>query len=186
MPPRRRPGPAVPARFRRSGAFAATSAVLAWLAHGIGGGALPSVWLLLVGGAVVGVAALPFLGREATWPRIAAGLAAAQAALHVWLALTASHAGHHGGHGSAGRMLAAHAVATAAAVVWLRYLEHRVWSAARDAWLRLILHRRRWLPVPGLLPGPSPARPAWLVPPFHSRHSATAQGVRGPPVLVGP
>lgn len=185
MPHRRSPGPAAPARLRRAGAFGATSAALAWLAHGIGGGALPSVWLLLVGAAVVAGAAVPVLGREATWPRITAALALAQAALHGWLTLTGSHAAHHEA-GSASRMLTAHITATVVAVVWLRYFEQRVWSAARDAWVRVMVQRRRWLPVPALHHAPAAPTGAWLVPTMHSQHPAAARGMRGPPVPVGP
>lgn len=169
----------------RAGAFGVTSAALAWLAHGIGGGALPSIWLLLVGAAAVAAAAVPLLGREATWPRITAALALAQAVLHGWLTLTCSHAVHEE-PGSGARMLTAHITATAVAVVWLRYVEQRLWSAARTAWVRLLLHRRRWLSAPARRTVPQMSAPSWVVPSMHSRHAPSARGRRGPPVPAGP
>ncbi len=187
MSSRRGTGPNPPARLRRAGGFAATSAVLASTAHAAAGGGVPSVWLLALGAAVVAGAAVPLLGREATWPRIALALAAAQAALHGWLALVSgSHAGHDGHPpGITAQMLLAHAVATAAAVVWLRYAEQRLWQAARRTWVLLRLWRRRWMSVPAIHERPR-ARPPRSEPCRNSSpRPACAHGVRGPPVLVG-
>ena len=115
--------------------FGAASGGLAALAHAVAGGSLPSGWLLLVGAGLIAAASAGLLGREATWPRIVAALAAAQGALHLWLTALGPH--HHGAHpaddaGSAAAMLLAHAAATAAAATWLRYAEQRIWTAARD------------------------------------------------------
>lgn len=182
--------PPAPARARRAIGFGAASGALAALAHAVAGGSLPSGWLLLVGAGLVAAASAGLLGREATWPRIVVALAAAQGALHVWLAvLGPHHQGTHAGDGSesGAGMLLAHAVATAAAATWLRYAEQRIWSAARSAWIRVLLARRRWLPDPPVLRRAAPARPdAQPVRDLISIHVRAALGVRGPPLLVGP
>ncbi len=185
----RRPGPATPARLERAAGFGATSALLGAVAHGVGGGTLPDVWLLLLGGAAAALLAIPVLGREATWPRIALALAVAQAALHLLLTTTGGHHAVHGttaGHGLTGRMLAAHVVATAVAVVWLRYAEQRLWSVARQAWVNLVLGRHRRLRIPAI-GGSRPIRTGFPPPrSMLSFHLSGAVGVRGPPVPVGP
>ena len=180
-------GPRAPARGRRAASFALTSAALAWLAHGVAGGALPSPWLLLIGAVAVAACAGPVLGREASGPTIVVALLAAQLGLHGWLALTATHAGHAGGHGHTGRMVAAHLVATAAAAVWLRFAEQRIWGAARRSWIAALVLHRRWLDVPSDHPEP-PRRPVgWWLPDAHiARWIPAAVGMRGPPGVVGP
>lgn len=184
-----RSGPAAPARARRAAGFAAVSSGLALVAHGAAGGALPNAWLLLAGAVPLAGGVYPLLGREATGPRIAAGLAVAQAALHGWLMLAGGHSSHAGdpsGHSTAPRMLAAHAVATVAAVVWLRCAESHVWRRARDAWVRLVLDRQRWMPVPEIS---APVPPAAATPDsrsFTTHHMTSCLGMRGPPVPVGP
>jgi hypothetical protein len=193
MSSQRRKGPAVPARLRRSLAFASTSALLAWLAHGLGGGALPDVWFLLLGACVLMAGIYPLLGREATWVHIALGLAGAQVLLHAWLTVTAhsaEHAEHAVGHGSShgfpARMLTALVAATAAAVVWLRYGERQLWIRARQLWVAVILRRRRWLGVPAEHLQPALAPAGWLPPALATDFLVSAHGTRGPPRPAGP
>jgi hypothetical protein len=188
MSQRRLPGPDAPARLRRSATFAGTSAVLATVAHTVGGAALPDLWLLALGAAAVAAAAYPLLGREAGWPRIIVGLAVAQAALHGYLSVVADHA--HGGAAGAqvdgAAMLWAHLLATAVAAVWLRLGEDRLWQRARRSWVRALLRPNSLLaaPVrysPPTLPAPCGPRRRRIAPP-----GARCWGVRGPPLLVGP
>jgi len=182
----RRPGPQVPAWPRRAGTFAATSAVLASIGHWAGGGSLPNVWLLLVGAAALAGLSYPLLRREATWPQIVAALAVAQGLLHAWLMVAGAHHGSHPSHGLTASMLLAHGAATAAAAVWLRYGEQRLWSAARAAWVRLILQRRRWLADPAIPSVPEVPAAGWFPPALAAEYSPAALGVRGPPLPVGP
>lgn len=113
--------------------------MLSAVAHGLAGGALPSLWLLLLGAALLLPIAYLGTGREAFWPRIVIGLALAQGAFHVWLQFAAGAHHAHAGSIDIGRMLLAHAAATLVAAVWLRYGEQRVWAAARERWLSALL-----------------------------------------------
>ncbi len=170
---------------RRATAFAATSAVLAGLAHAVAGGPLPNPWLLLLGAALVGAAARAVAAGEATWPRIVVGLAAAQGFLHLWMATLGTH--HHAGSAAAGssaRMLLAHVVATAAAAVWLRYAEQRLWQRARLAWVRSLIRPVQFEPPPRgeRVPTAPISRPTLA----ESVFDAAASVVRGPPGVVRP
>lgn len=174
--------PAAPFQWHRAAAFAGTSALLSAIAHSSAGGALPNVWLMLVGTAALVPAAHLGLAREAGWTRILLALGLAQGALHAWLQLAAGSHHAHASHNSTLKMLTAHAVGTLAAAAWLRYGEQRVWAAARRRWLSAVLGRidRPVLVVRDRM-APSPVRRAPVV--LYLDVVPKVYGMRGPPPM---
>lgn len=113
--------PALRAGVLRGGLVGGCSALLAAVAHGSAGG-VPhgsAVAMLMVACAAVG--AVTAACRSVSWPSLAVGLGAGQAAGHLTLATA-----HHGGHGlvPSAPMLAAHAAAAVGLALLIGLVGH--------------------------------------------------------------
>ncbi|HVU72495.1 MAG TPA: hypothetical protein VHE83_06005, partial [Mycobacteriales bacterium] len=106
----------------RSAVFATLTVLLGAGAHRAGHGSLPTLPDLVAAGGVSLVAARPLARRQRGLPGLSVGVFGSQLGLHI------AFLGHHGAHGPGvlpgPAMTAAHLLAGAALVGWLRWGEH--------------------------------------------------------------
>ena len=176
-------GPPDPRRaahpLARAVAFAVAAVPVTVAGHLAGGGALPDTASLLLGVALVTVAARCATGRrELSWPVLAGTQAAAQGLLHLLFAVSCAPA--PGSHGAATAavpgwwMVTAH-LAAATVLAWLlRQGERALWASARRA--ATAVRRAGWARLCG---------PLEVVPARRGDQSAPVVTVRRPAAPTG-